>query len=174
MRVIPLRGILIILAVIATLVASASVLRAHEGTLQSHGELTLFLAGDTIIARPWSDRADPAILASIQAVRGADVAIVNLELVLHDSAGYGQADSGGGNLAARPAMAAELAWAGVDMVSGANNHTFDYGVDGVLDTLASVSNAGLTIAGSGPDLQRARAPAYVSPPNGKMALVATA
>ena len=64
-------------------------------------------------------------------------------LVLHDFEGYGQADNGGMHLSARPRMAHELAWAGVDMVSGANNHAFDYGSTGVLDTTRSVAEAGL-------------------------------
>ena len=63
--------------------------------------------------------------ALIGAIRGTDVALANLELTLHDFEGYAQADSGGMHLAARPRIAHELAWAGIDMVSGANNHPFE-------------------------------------------------
>ena len=95
-------------------------------------------------------------------------------MTLHDFEGYAQADSGGMHLAARPRIAHELAWAGIDMVSGANNHAFDYGSTGVLDTLDSVAAAGMVIAGSGRDLQAARAPAYFTHPDGTVALVSTA
>ena len=138
------------------------------------GNLTLFLAGDAIITQPWSGDADPGFRALIGAIRGTDVALVNLELTLHDFEGYAQADSGGMHLAARPRIAHELAWAGIDMVSGANNHAFDYGSTGVLDTLDSVAAAGMAIAGSGRDLQAARAPAYFTHPDGTVALVSTA
>ncbi len=138
------------------------------------GDLSLFLAGDAIITQPWSGDGDAQFLGLLNSVRSADVALVNLELVLHDFAGYGQADNGGMHLSARPHIARELAWAGVDMVSGANNHSFDYGSQGVLDTVASAGAAGLVIAGSGRDLQAARAPAYFDHPDGTVALVSTA
>jgi len=138
------------------------------------GALTLLLAGDSIITQPWSGDREPAFLDLVARVRAADVALVNLELVLHDFDNPAQADSGGGHMAARPAMAGELAWAGVDMVAHANNHSFDYGSGGVLATGDAAARAGLVLAGSGPDLQRARAPAYLTRPDGTVALVATA
>ena len=148
--------------------------RPGSATVAPDGALTLFLAGDAIITQPWSGDTEPSFQALIDTIRATDVALVNLEEVLHDFEGYAQADGGGVHLAARPAMAHELAWAGIDMVSGANNHTFDYGSTGVLATLDSVAAAGLEIAGSGPDLQAARAPAYLTRPDGTVALVSTA
>ena len=148
--------------------------RPASETAVADGDLSLFLAGDAIITQPWSADGDAQFLGLLNSVRSADVALVNLELVLHDFAGYGQADNGGMHLSARPHIAKELAWAGVDMVSGANNHSFDYGSQGVLDTVASAGAAGLVIAGSGRDLQAARAPAYFDHPDGTVALVSTA
>jgi poly-gamma-glutamate capsule biosynthesis protein CapA/YwtB (metallophosphatase superfamily) len=136
--------------------------------------LTLFLAGDAIITQTWSMDSDPAFLALVDEIRGADLAIINLELVLHTYKGYAQADSGGSWLGARPEIAAELAWAGVDMVATANNHSFDWGSTGILETLESVTRAGLVPAGTGKDLQSARAPAYRRHPDGTVALVSTA
>jgi poly-gamma-glutamate capsule biosynthesis protein CapA/YwtB (metallophosphatase superfamily) len=60
-------------------------------------------------------------------------------------------------MASPPSIAAELKWAGFDMLAHANNHAFDYGASGVLETIDHVERAGLVLAGSGPDLQRARA-----------------
>ena len=59
-----------------------------------------------------------------------------------------------------PEIAGELKWAGFDMLSHANNHAFDYGSTAVLETLSMPEKAGLVIAGSGKDLQAARAPRY--------------
>jgi hypothetical protein len=87
----------------------------------SNKALTLFLAGDAIITQPWSTDRDPTFLALVDEIREADVALVNLELVLHSYRGYAQADSRRGGLSARPEIARELAWAGVDMVAAANN-----------------------------------------------------
>jgi poly-gamma-glutamate synthesis protein (capsule biosynthesis protein) len=143
-------------------------------TAKANGEITLFLAGDTVITQPWSADRDPAFLALVKEIHAADVAIVNLEMLFHRYRGYAQSDSGGTYMAARPEIALELAWAGIDMVANANNHTFDYGSTGVLEHLDSVARAGLVLAGAGRDLQAARAPAYLTHPNGTVALISAA
>ena len=102
-------------------------------------QLSLFLAGDALIVEPWSQIDDPTFLRLVAEMRAADVAIVNLETVIHDFKGYAQADSGGTYMASPPSIAGELAWAGVDMVSSANNHAFDYGTEGILETLEHVA-----------------------------------
>lgn len=143
----------------------------------THGapsERTLWLAGDALLVRPWSQVADPRFLRLVEAMRAADVTIVNLETVLHDYGGHPQAESGGTWCASPPAIARELAWAGVDMVAHANNHAFDYGALGVLETLRHAAEAGLALAGSGRDLAAARAPAYSPAPEAGVALVACA
>ena len=169
------------LTCLLTLVSAGGGSRADETPslspsrpVAADGELTLFLAGDAIITQPWSADRAPDFLALVDEIRGADAAVVSLEMLFHEYRGYAQADSGGGYVAARPAIAAELAWAGVDLVAHANNHSFDYGSIGVLENLENVAQAGLVLAGSGKDLQSARAPAYFPHPDGKVALVSTA
>jgi poly-gamma-glutamate synthesis protein (capsule biosynthesis protein) len=137
-------------------------------------EISLLLAGDALITRPWSQVRDADFLGLIEEIRGADAAIANLETVIHEFKGHAQADSGGTHMASPPSIAAELKWAGFDMLSHANNHAFDYGASGVLETIDYVERAGLVLAGSGPDLQRARAPQYVQCDGGRVALVAMA
>ena len=60
------------------------------------------------------------------------------------------------------------------MVAHANNHTFDYGSIGVLENLENVRAAGLVLAGSGKDLQHARAPRYFKTTQKTVALVSAA
>ncbi|MGA7545465.1 MAG: CapA family protein [Methyloceanibacter sp.] len=140
----------------------------------TRGSIALFLAGDTIITRSWSHVNDEAFLGLIDEIRAADVAITNLETVIHEFKGYAQAVGGGTYLASPPQVAADLKWAGFEMVAHANNHTFDYGTSGVLETLEHVERAGLILAGSGEDLQHARAPKYCRCNGGTVALVAMA
>jgi poly-gamma-glutamate synthesis protein (capsule biosynthesis protein) len=136
--------------------------------------LSLFLGGDAIITQPWSQLTDPEFLKLIEEIRAADVAIVNLEVLIHEYKGYAQAECGGTYMAARPEIATELKWAGIDMVAHANNHTFDYGSIGVLETLENVARAGIVLAGSGKDLQEARAPRHCPVDDKTVALVAAA
>ncbi|HVS03415.1 MAG TPA: CapA family protein, partial [Thermoanaerobaculia bacterium] len=137
-------------------------------------ELSLLLAGDALITRPWSHVRDAPFLELVETIRAADVAITNLETLLHEFAGHAQADCGGISMASPPSVAEELAWAGFDMVAHANNHTFDYGSEAVLETIGHVERAGLVLAGSGRDLQEARAPRYFRSGGGTVGLVAMA
>ncbi|MGH7310734.1 MAG: CapA family protein [Candidatus Rokuibacteriota bacterium] len=139
-------------------------------------DLSLFVAGDAIITQPWSQVDEPDFLRLVDEIRRADVSVANLEMLVHEFKGYPQAvvAGQGHHMAARPIIAKELAWAGFDMVGHANNHTYDYGEIGVLENLQHVRQAGLVLAGSGEDLQRARAPAYFRSSKGTVALVAVA
>ena len=137
-------------------------------------EIALFLAGDALITEPWSHVQDPAFDRLLAEMRAADATLVNLETVIHEFSGYPQADSGGTYTASSPAVAGELKWAGVDMVAHANNHAFDYGSTGILETLAHVEAAGLVLAGAGRDLQAARAPRYLDCAGSTVGLVAMA
>jgi poly-gamma-glutamate capsule biosynthesis protein CapA/YwtB (metallophosphatase superfamily) len=140
----------------------------------TRNEISLFLAGDALIARPWSHVRETRFLELVSEIRAAGVAIANLETVIHEFKGYAQADSGGIYTASPPQIAAELKWAGFDMLAHANNHTFDYGTSGVLETIEHAEKAGLILAGSGKDLQDARAPRYFRCDEGTVSLVAMA
>ena len=137
-------------------------------------EISLLLAGDALLTRPWSHVRDADFIGLIEEIRDADVAIANLETVIHEFKGHAQADSGGTYMASPPRIATELKWAGFDMLAHANNHAFDYGASGILETLEHAEREGLIVAGSGPDLQRARAPRYLQCDGSRVALVAMA
>jgi poly-gamma-glutamate capsule biosynthesis protein CapA/YwtB (metallophosphatase superfamily) len=136
--------------------------------------LSLFLAGDSMVMRPWSQVTDPAFLQLVDEIRAADVSVTNLETVIHEFKGYAQHDCGGAYTSSPPEVATELKWAGFDMLVHANNHAFDYGSSAVLETIEHVERAGLVLAGSGADLQRARAPAYLRCDAGTVGLVSMA
>lgn len=136
-------------------------------------EISIFIAGDAIITQPWSHFDEPEFLQLIDEVSRADVAAVNLEMLIHDYEAYPSANSGGTWMAARPLIARELRWAGFDMASNANNHSFDYGTIGVLKTVEHMEKAGIKLAGVGKDLQTATAPVYYDSPKGRVALIST-
>jgi len=137
-------------------------------------KLSIFLAGDSLITRPWSHVQEPAFIELVQEIRAAGVSITNLETVIHEFKGYAQADCGGTYMASPPSIARELKWAGFDMVTHATNHSFDYGSTGVLETIEHTERAGLVLAGSGKDLQAARAPRYFTSNGTSVGLVAMA
>jgi len=151
-------------------IGSLFLLGSVPDTGQSSGEISIFLAGDAIFNRAWSNFTEPEFLQLIDEIRGADVAVCNLETLIHTYKGFPQTASGGTYMASEPYIADELAWAGFDMLGVANNHTFNYGSIGVLETIQFVEAAGMKIAGGG-DLQRARRPVYHYVENGTVALI---
>ena len=81
----------------------------------------------------------------IKLIRSADVAFTNFEMLLHDYEPYPMHKSGGTYMRAKPSLAKELVWAGFDMVSTANNHTGDYGTQGMRLTLKYLNDYGHAI-----------------------------
>ena len=69
---------------------------------------------------------------------------------------------------------AAIKWAGIDMLSCANNHAFDYGSTGILETIENAEAAGLIVAGIGANLQAARQAAFLGCPGGTVAMVSMA
>ena len=148
--------------------------QAPPAPTSAPGTFTLALAGDSIITRRLSVDQDPGFRAVVDLVRGADAAFTNFEMLLHDYEPYPMYESGGTWMRGNPALAKELAWAGFDLVSRANNHAGDYGVEGMRLTTKYVAAAGLVQAGVGESLDEAREAKFFDTPNGRIALISVA
>lgn len=85
-------------------------------------------------------------------LRSADIAFANLENPLSDRARHT------GAFRAPTQLADALRWAGIDVVSIANNHAFDAEEQGLFDTIDALSRAGVGRVGGGRDLEDARRP----------------
>ncbi len=169
MRSLPrlVRHVLIALSCLSVLTSFA--------TAQSRDTMRFALAGDAIITQRLAPFTEPEFLRLIDVIRAADLAFVNLEVLFHTyTEGYPAAHSGGTWMAAHPRIAHELAWAGFDMVSLANNHTMDWGEGGLDATKAALDAADLTYAGAGANLALARAPGYRESRGGRVALISVA
>lgn len=136
--------------------------------------MTMALTGDSIITMKLSVHTDPQFTKMIDLLRGADAAFTNLEMLFHDYEPYPSTQSGGTYMRADPALAKELVWAGFDMVARANNHTNDYGVEGMRLTTKYVAEAGLIQAGVGESLREAREARFLETDKGRVALISTA
>lgn len=133
--------------------------------------VTMALTGDTLITRPLSVYDEPEYLEMIGILRDADVAFTNLEMLFHDFEPYPMAVSGGTWTRADPTIAKDLVWAGFDMVARANNHTGDYGVEGMMITSRHVADAGLVQAGVGMSLAEAREARFMATASARVALI---
>jgi poly-gamma-glutamate synthesis protein (capsule biosynthesis protein) len=162
-----------ILAALAWIPAPAASQVDPSGRLSGDGLFTMVLTGDAIITRRLSPYKEPAFLEMIELVRSADVSFTNLEMLLHDYEPAPAAASGGTYMRGDPFLARELMWAGIDIVSMANNHTGDYGAEGMRLTRQHAESAGLVTAGAGENLAEAREARFVETHEGRVALVAT-
>jgi len=87
--------------------------------------------------------------------------------------GYPGAEYGGSYFITDPSMAKEFKWAGFNMVARANNHSVDWGYEGMFGSSRALDEVGIVHAGVGRDLGEARSPAYLDTENGRVALISS-
>lgn len=107
--------------------------------------------------------------ALINEMRSADIMMVNNEFPYSDR-GEPLEDKQF-TFRASPSAASYLNELGVDIVSLANNHAYDYGEAALLDTLTTLENEGIVYVGAGRNLKEARQPVCYIINNIKIAIV---
>ncbi len=136
------------------------------------GDFSIALVGDVMLNRRISLHDEPRFLELRNILQSADAAFANLETTVRTE------DEGTPTLSYAtyttmpPAMLDELKWLGINLLSAANNHAYDFNEGGVLATIGHLEKAGLAYAGLGRNLTKARAPGYYDTRNGRVALVA--
>jgi poly-gamma-glutamate synthesis protein (capsule biosynthesis protein) len=131
------------------------------------------LTGDSIIDRKISVYKEPAYLQMFERIRHADAAFTNFEMLIHSFEFPGAAQSGGVYMGTDASVLDELKWGGFNLFGTANNHAYDFGEGGLMSTIRAFEHAGLTHAGTGENLARARAPGYLETAKGRVALIST-
>jgi poly-gamma-glutamate capsule biosynthesis protein CapA/YwtB (metallophosphatase superfamily) len=116
--------------------------------LPSRKTVTLALLGDLMVGRKVN--AKPASLSFLASeLKTADLSLANLESPLTPGAATTASD--GYNLCASSEFAGLFRVWGLDLLSLANNHRFDCGPAGDIDTLQALTAAGETPVGPGPE-----------------------
>ncbi|MBS3650229.1 CapA family protein [Pseudaminobacter sp. 19-2017] len=113
----------------------------------------------------WGDALD------VIAARRPDFRIINLETSITDD---GTHEPKGINYRMHPGNIGCITAAEIDCCVLANNHVLDWGVSGLLDTLAALQPAGVTVAGAGVDRNAAAAPALLQGSAGRLLVFAFA
>ncbi len=134
------------------------------------GEIAIAVGGDAMITRRMKAFQEPGFLKLIDILRKADVSVVNLEMLFHDYESSWQW-SGATYTRSDPHNLDELKWMGIDAVTTANNHSFDFSEGGFLSTLRHCKEIDLPTAGGGRDIDEARSPTYVDSAGGRVAVM---
>jgi poly-gamma-glutamate synthesis protein (capsule biosynthesis protein) len=132
------------------------------------------VVGDMIMTHPIHEQVARTSPGLIELLQGADVVVGNLEgsiIDLDRYQGFPEAESGFGWLIASPEVGADLRRMGFHMLSRANNHATDWGVEGMRMTDAILRANGLVTAGTGSSLTAARAPSYLEGAAARVSLV---
>jgi poly-gamma-glutamate synthesis protein (capsule biosynthesis protein) len=140
---------------------------------------TLVTVGDCIISRPLSQylARDKTFAQVVDILRSATIACGNMETSILDSRhfkGYPYPGPGDVTLLAPPEVAKDLAQMGFNLVSRANNHSLDWGIEGMRETSHWLEAAEISYAGLGENLGRAQAPGYFESAEGRIGLVSIA
>jgi poly-gamma-glutamate capsule biosynthesis protein CapA/YwtB (metallophosphatase superfamily) len=140
---------------------------------------TVSAVGDLIIARPLSQYAsgDPGFAAALNVLAQSDVVYGNMEstiLDLRTFKGSPYSFDGDWTNSSLPGVAADLAKMHVAIVSRANNHALDWGIEGMDETSRYLDRAGIAYAGVGSNLGLARAAGYLDSPKARVGIVSFA
>ena len=127
---------------------------------------TLASVGDLMSERPIAQ--DPSSEPVAQILRAADVATANCETSIVDIREHRL--FGGGQIS-EPAIAKDFKAMGIGLVSRANNHSFDWGVDGMQETDHWLDEADIQHAGSGATRALARSAQFYDTSKGRIAMV---
>jgi len=136
---------------------------------------TVTSVGDLIMARPVSQTPGFAPLGKL--IRDADVAFGNFEGTALDAShltAVPQAEFGGVWIIDSPLVPKDLKSIGFDVVSRANNHALDWGLDGMRNTTRLLDEAGIVQAGVGESRAAARAARFFDTDKGRVALISIA
>ena len=113
----------------------------------------------------------PAAVPVIQSLLEGDVKFTNFEATVAER---GESAHSGGSFLSPPEALDALATCGFNLLSLSNNHSFDFSLTGIQNTLREVEKRKIVHAGIGQNVDKAVAPGYLHTPKGTVALVALA
>lgn len=136
-------------------------------------EITVAAVGDCVISRKVSTEKDRPFLELVALLRRADCTYANCETTLYNPVDGLPAWKllPAPHHSCLPWGADELEWAGIDIVSLANDHIMDFSYEGLSATQKNLERVGIAYAGAGRDLDHAAAPAYSDAAGGTVSLV---
>jgi len=138
-----------------------------EITMKIMAPFTVAAVGDIIEPQPLYS-SDPRFQELVDHIRKADAGFANFESTLVD---FRHFQGGIAGTEAPLEMGDAVKAMGITIVNHANNHTFDGGVFGMISTDEQLDKLGIAHAGTGRNLQTARAAAFQETPKGRVGLV---
>lgn len=149
----------------------------QQGTVfqEDRDETALLFLGDIMLSRSVAAKTVAAgdykhpFLEAVDTLREADLVFGNLEGPI-SSRGKNQGSIY--SFRADPQMVEGLTYAGIDGLSLANNHIWDWGRDALIDTVSILDEVGIKSVGAGANYEEANKPALFEVGKAKIAVLA--
>ncbi|SJM30317.1 CapA family protein [Mesorhizobium delmotii] len=138
---------------------------------------TMVAVGDLIVSRPLTRYEHPGFGDLVKILRDADVTFGNMETLIFDIRsfrGSPEAEYGGAYHISLPELGPDLKAMGFNLVSRANNHTLDWGVEGMRETSRVLDESSIVHAGVGENLAEAGVARFLETVRGRVAMVSLA
>lgn len=136
---------------------------------------TVVGAGEVMVTRNIARQSEPAFRALVDRMQKADLTYAHLEMLFGTPDELKWTPRGQAGVAsymnADPSIAKDLADMGIDALSLAHNHSFDWGTEGLFATQRHVAAAGIAHSGTGKNLMAARAPVFFDVDDARVAMV---
>jgi hypothetical protein len=141
---------------------------APESKMKINEPFTVVTVGDLIQVHPFSTSDDPDIKDMVDIMRKADVTMANNEDTVVDHDTFRGAIS---HMEAPASVADDWANMGIDIVTNANNHTFDDGDEGLWADFHELRRVGIEHVGADRNETEARMARFVATPKGTAGLI---
>ncbi|MCV3244146.1 poly-gamma-glutamate synthesis protein (capsule biosynthesis protein) [Mesorhizobium robiniae] len=138
---------------------------------------TVIAVGDLIVSRPLTKGNHSGFDKIVKILRDADATFGNMETNIFDIRsfkGSPQAEYGGAYHVSLPDLGPDLKAMGFNLMSRANNHTLDWGLEGMGETSRILDESGIVHAGVGENLAQAGAARFLETARGRVALLSFA
>ncbi len=145
--------------------------KEKELGLKITSPFTIAAVGDILEPDTIGDLSDPRFQALVKVIRSADVGFANMESSVVDLHHREQFQGPVAGTLAPKEVAANIKSMGITMMNHANNHALDAEAPGMLATDAILDEYGIVHAGSGRNLQTARAASYLGTSKGRVGMV---
>jgi poly-gamma-glutamate synthesis protein (capsule biosynthesis protein) len=158
---------------IRTAICLATLLPIGSSAWPQSAPIKIVLTGQSMIRsdiRVYTPSAVPTMAPLLQ----GDVVFTNFEATVAEKGQPNQTAPREGNSLAPPEAMDALKDMGFNLLSLANNHSWDLRVPGIQNTIEEANRRNLAHAGTGNSLDQAAEPAYLRTPKGTIALVAMA
>ena len=135
------------------------------------GKTTFIAAGDAFVTRRLPQGGYEGFESLQALIKQHDVAFLNLESTFHENECCPAAESGGTWAMSDPRTLDDMKHYGFNLFNTANNHSGDFGIEGVLATVRNLKQRDMVFSGTGKDLAQAAQACYLETKNARVALI---